>query len=90
MRLFLSPFVDLFLFHANSCLILFSGDSLNSSLVAIVSVEQEVLKAWAASEGIKVETFIIFPSFFSCFPENTVYSFSLLIGVLLAELVTLL
>ncbi|XP_021902791.1 long chain acyl-CoA synthetase 6, peroxisomal-like [Carica papaya] len=31
------------------------GDSLNSSLVAIVSVEQEVLKAWAASEGIKYE-----------------------------------
>lgn len=32
----------------------FSGDSLNSSLVAIVSVDQDVLKAWAASEGIKV------------------------------------
>lgn len=29
------------------------GDSLNSSLVAIVSVDQDVLKAWAASEGIK-------------------------------------
>ncbi|TVU50843.1 hypothetical protein EJB05_02234 [Eragrostis curvula] len=31
------------------------GDSLNSSLVAIVAVEPEVLKAWAASEGIQHE-----------------------------------
>ncbi|XP_015888035.3 long chain acyl-CoA synthetase 6, peroxisomal [Ziziphus jujuba] len=31
------------------------GDSLNSSLVAIVSVDPDVLKAWAASEGIKYE-----------------------------------
>ncbi|KAG1365446.1 long chain acyl-CoA synthetase 6, peroxisomal [Cocos nucifera] len=31
------------------------GDSLNSCLVAIVSVEPDVLKAWAASEGIKYE-----------------------------------
>ncbi|KAJ8768327.1 hypothetical protein K2173_021480 [Erythroxylum novogranatense] len=31
------------------------GDSLNSSLVAVVSVDQDVLKAWAASEGIKYE-----------------------------------
>lgn len=31
------------------------GDSLNSCLVAIVSVEQDVLKSWAASEGIKYE-----------------------------------
>ncbi|XP_059429151.1 long chain acyl-CoA synthetase 6, peroxisomal [Corylus avellana] len=31
------------------------GDSLNSSLVAVVSVEPDVLKAWAASEGIKYE-----------------------------------
>ncbi|OMO61237.1 AMP-dependent synthetase/ligase [Corchorus capsularis] len=29
------------------------GDSLNSSLVAIVSVDQDALKAWAASEGIQ-------------------------------------
>ncbi|XVF63164.1 hypothetical protein PTKIN_Ptkin09bG0066500 [Pterospermum kingtungense] len=29
------------------------GDSLNSSLVAVVSVDQDALKAWAASEGIK-------------------------------------
>ncbi|KAF9618831.1 hypothetical protein IFM89_002699 [Coptis chinensis] len=29
------------------------GDSLNSSLVAVVAVDQEVLKAWAASEGIQ-------------------------------------
>ncbi|KAM4116039.1 hypothetical protein ACJW30_02G020400 [Castanea mollissima] len=31
------------------------GDSLNSSLVAVVSVDHDVLKAWAASEGIKCE-----------------------------------
>ncbi|KAG6533778.1 hypothetical protein ZIOFF_007653 [Zingiber officinale] len=31
------------------------GDSFNSHLVAIVSVDQDVLIAWAASEGIKYE-----------------------------------
>ncbi|XP_041011102.1 long chain acyl-CoA synthetase 6, peroxisomal-like [Juglans microcarpa x Juglans regia] len=31
------------------------GDSLNSSLVAVVCVDQDVLKAWAASEGIKYQ-----------------------------------
>ncbi|KAB1214211.1 Long chain acyl-CoA synthetase 7, peroxisomal [Morella rubra] len=31
------------------------GDSLNSSLVAVVAVEPDVLKAWAASEGIQVK-----------------------------------
>ncbi|KAM3707356.1 hypothetical protein ACB098_02G020400 [Castanea mollissima] len=31
------------------------GDSLTSSLVAVVSVDHDVLKAWAASEGIKCE-----------------------------------
>ncbi|ERN12662.1 long chain acyl-CoA synthetase 6, peroxisomal isoform X1 [Amborella trichopoda] len=31
------------------------GDSLNSSLVAVVAVELDVLKAWAASAGIKYE-----------------------------------
>uniref|UniRef100_A0A5B7BBK0 Long-chain-fatty-acid--CoA ligase n=1 Tax=Davidia involucrata TaxID=16924 RepID=A0A5B7BBK0_DAVIN len=31
------------------------GDSLNSSLVAVISVDQDVLKAWAASGGIKYE-----------------------------------
>ncbi|EEF45375.1 long chain acyl-CoA synthetase 6, peroxisomal [Ricinus communis] len=31
------------------------GDSLNSALVAIVAVDQDTLKAWAASEGIKYE-----------------------------------
>lgn len=31
------------------------GDSLNSSLVAVVAVEPDVLKAWAMSEGIQVE-----------------------------------
>ncbi|PWA89831.1 AMP-binding protein [Artemisia annua] len=29
------------------------GDSLKSSLVAVVSLDQDVLKAWAAAEGIK-------------------------------------
>nr|CAB3490896.1 unnamed protein product [Digitaria exilis] len=33
------------------------GDSFNSSLVAIVAVEPEVLKAWAASEGIQLRGF---------------------------------
>ncbi|XP_026449977.1 long chain acyl-CoA synthetase 6, peroxisomal-like [Papaver somniferum] len=32
------------------------GDSLNSCLVAIVSVDQDLLKAWADSEGIKYES----------------------------------
>uniref|UniRef100_A0A7N0V8F0 Long-chain-fatty-acid--CoA ligase n=1 Tax=Kalanchoe fedtschenkoi TaxID=63787 RepID=A0A7N0V8F0_KALFE len=32
------------------------GDSLNSSLVAVVSVDPEVLKEWAASEGIKYDS----------------------------------
>ncbi|TVU26987.1 hypothetical protein EJB05_29565, partial [Eragrostis curvula] len=32
-----------------------ASDSFNSSLVAIVAVEPEVLKAWAASEGIQYE-----------------------------------
>ncbi|KAJ9700289.1 hypothetical protein PVL29_005886 [Vitis rotundifolia] len=31
------------------------GDSMNSSLVAIVSVDPDVLKAWAASEGFQYE-----------------------------------
>ncbi|KAJ7980067.1 Long-Chain Acyl-CoA Synthetase [Quillaja saponaria] len=31
------------------------GDSLNSSLVAVISVDQDLLKAWAASDGIKYE-----------------------------------
>ncbi|KAF8392456.1 hypothetical protein HHK36_022798 [Tetracentron sinense] len=31
------------------------GDSLNSCLVAVVSVDPDVLNAWAASEGIKCE-----------------------------------
>lgn len=30
------------------------GDSLNSCLVAVIAVDPEVLKEWAASEGIKV------------------------------------
>ncbi|XP_076947193.1 long chain acyl-CoA synthetase 7, peroxisomal-like [Bidens hawaiensis] len=31
------------------------GDSLNSSLVAIISVDPDVMKEWAASEGIKYD-----------------------------------
>jgi hypothetical protein len=38
-------------------LLLDAGDSLNSFLVGIVAVEPEVLKAWAASEGIQVKVF---------------------------------
>lgn len=34
-----------------------TGDSFNSSLVAVVSVDEDNLKAWAASEGIKVDFF---------------------------------
>lgn len=33
---------------------MYIGDSFNSSLVAVVCVEPEVLKDWAASENIKV------------------------------------
>lgn len=40
-----------------------TGDSFNSSLVAVVSVDEDNLKAWAASEGIKVDFF--FPSYYS-------------------------
>lgn len=35
-------------------LICFVGDSFNSSLVAVVAVEPDVLRDWAVSEGIKV------------------------------------
>lgn len=35
-----------------------SGDSLNSSLVAIVCVDPNMLKAWAVNEGIKVTPWI--------------------------------
>ena len=31
-----------------------TGDSLNSSLVAIISVDPDTLKNWASGEGIKV------------------------------------
>ena len=38
----------------SEALYLGAGDSFNSFLVAIVAVEPDVLKAWAASEGIQV------------------------------------
>lgn len=31
-----------------------TGDSLNSALVAVVSVDPDALKDWASGEGIKV------------------------------------
>lgn len=40
--------------HMLICLFMWAGDSLNSSLVAIVSVDPDTLKAWAASEKIEV------------------------------------
>ena len=36
-----------------------AGDSFNSSLVAVVSVDPDVLKEWATSEGIKVIDLLI-------------------------------
>ena len=36
------------------------GDSFNSSLVAIVAVDPDVMKDWAASEGIKVLLLLLF------------------------------
>lgn len=36
-------------------MLFYSGDSLNSSLVAVVAVEPDVLKEWSASEGIEVD-----------------------------------
>lgn len=43
-----------------------TGDSLNSSLVAVVCVEPDVLKDWATSEGIKV--ILILSMFSVCKP----------------------
>lgn len=34
--------------------LVFVGDSLNSYLVAVICVDPDVLKEWAASENIKV------------------------------------
>ena len=42
---------------------MYSGDSFNSSLVAVVSVDPDVLKSWAASEGIKVNINFLHQSF---------------------------
>ncbi|KAL4567499.1 hypothetical protein LXL04_023084 [Taraxacum kok-saghyz] len=36
------------------------GDSFNSSLVVVVSVDPDMLKAFAAKEGIKVKTIVVF------------------------------
>lgn len=41
------------MFYAN-CLTLILGDSFNSSLVAVVAVDPDVMKDWAASQGFKV------------------------------------
>ena len=38
---------------------LWVGDSFNSSLVAVVCVDPDVLKAWAANEGIQVNYWIL-------------------------------
>jgi hypothetical protein len=40
--------------HIFNILVFYAGDSFNSSLVAVIAVEPEVLKAWAVSEGIQV------------------------------------
>jgi long-chain acyl-CoA synthetase len=51
----LAIILNMAMFMLSCCLN--AGDSLNSSLVAIVAVEPDVLRAWAASEGIQVKRF---------------------------------
>ena len=46
-------------------IVYFLGDSLNSILVAVVSVDPDALKEWAASEGIKVVLLLFLPNPFS-------------------------
>ena len=55
-------------------LIVLIGDILNSSLVAIVSVDQDVLKAWAATEGIKV---IYVPVFYVAAISRIIFDMSM-------------
>lgn len=57
--------------------VVFIGDSLNSCLVAVVCVEPDVLKDWAASEGIKVNK-ILPIACLSDFLFPTVWNYSLL------------
>lgn len=49
-------YVQLPLFGLRADSSMFIGDSFNSSLVAVISVDPDVLKDWAASEGIMVHS----------------------------------
>lgn len=58
---FIIYYIFLSLLMVDSLIVSIAGDSLNSSLVAVVAVDPDVLKGWAASEGIKVA--FAFPNF---------------------------